>query len=430
MNAYNMVMTERLYYDDAFLKTFEAEVTDIREHARREGGSEWRIALDRSAFYPTSGGQPHDTGGLTATARSGAMLDVVVSGVEEDETGEVWHATSKPLLAGTRITGHIDWPRRLDHMQQHSGQHLLSAILARDLKALTVSFHLGEEMSTIDLAVDTLSYADQERVEQQVNLAIAEDLPVTVRTIDRAEADALLAAGILRKLPEREGPIRLIEMPQIDLNACGGTHVRSLGQIGGLLLRGIERVRQGIRLSFVCGLRAVRMVRADDHLLTSIAKSLSAQRSSLPEMVERKLADAKADAKEKQKLREELADYHAARLLVEDPVDRGLRVVRRSYSDRDAAYTKLLASRLVAAAPQTVAILSSSQQQPASIIFARSKDQEQIRCGEWLAAALADQGSRGGGSPEMAQGQVASQLLERVADTLRAQAVTIRDVKS
>ncbi len=423
-------MADHLYYSDSFLKTFEAEVTDIREHVRREGGSEWRIALDRSAFYPTSGGQPHDIGRLTATARSGATLDVPVSAVEEDDAGEVWHATSKPLLAGTRVTGHIDWPRRLDHMQQHSGQHLLSAILARDLAAATVSFHLGEEVSTIDLAIDSLSSADLERIEQQVNLAIAEDLPVTMRTIDRAEAEALIAAGVLRKLPEREGSIRLVEMPGIDLNACGGTHVRALGQIGGLLLRGTEKVRQGVRLSFACGLRAARIARADDQLLASIAKSLSVQRSSLPDMIERKLLEAKADARDKQKLREELADYHAARLLVEDRVEHGLRIIRRSYSDRDAAYAKLLASRLVAAAPQTVAILSSSQQQPASIIFARSKDQEQIRCGEWLAAALAEQGSRGGGSPEMAQGQVAAQAIELVADSLRARTMAARDAKA
>jgi alanyl-tRNA synthetase len=411
-------MAERLYYEDSFLSTFEAEVTDIREHARREGGSEWRIALDRSAFYPTSGGQPYDIGHLTATSRSGATLDVPVTGVEEDDAGEVWHATSKPLLAGTKVTGHVDWSRRLDHIQQHSGQHLLSAIIAREIGATTVSFHLGDDTSTIDLSIDALPVAVQEKIEQQVNLAIAEDLPVTVRTIDRAEADTLLAAGILRKLPEREGPIRLVEMPGIDLNACGGTHVRALGQIGGLLLRGTEKVPQGVRLSFVCGLRAVRSARADDALLTAVAKSLSGHRGSLPEMVERKLLDAKADAKEKQKLREELADYHAARLLVEDPVERGLRIVHRNFTDRDAMYVKLLASRLVAAAPQTVVILSSSQEDPAAIIFARSKDQDQIRCGEWLASTLAEQGSRGGGSPEMAQGQIASQGLASLVTSL------------
>ena len=301
-------MADRLYYSDSFLKSFEAEVVDIREHARTGVGSEWHVALDRSAFYPNSGGQPHDLGKLTATSRSGATLDVDVIGVEEDESGEVWHVTAKPLLAGTRVTGTIDWPRRLDHMQQHSGQHLLSAILASELNAATVSFHLGEDTSTIDLATNSISHDVLERIEQQANLAISGNLPAHIRTIDRAEADALLAAGRLRKLPEREGPIRLIEIPGIDLNACGGTHVASLGQIGCILLRGTEKVRQGIRLSFICGLRAVRQSSRDNQLLAQLSSTLSTGRESLPEALDRKMSEARSSAKERQRLLEELAD--------------------------------------------------------------------------------------------------------------------------
>jgi alanyl-tRNA synthetase len=366
-------------------------------------------------------------------ARSGATLDVPVVGVEEDDVvvgkggvdngGEVWHVTNKPLLAGTQVTGSIDWARRLDHMQQHSGQHLLSAICARELCGATVSFHLGEDVSTVDLATDALRATDLERIEQLVNLAIAEDLPVGVRTVERTEAEALLAAGALRKLPERTGTIRLIEIPGIDLNACGGTHVRALGQIGGLLLRGTEKVRQATRLSFVCGLRAVRAARADDQLLAGLAKALSIHRSSLPETIDRKQAESKATAKERQKLYEELADYHAASLLVEDPVEHGLRVVERSFADRDQAYIKLLASRVAAAAPQTVAIVSSSQQEPATVVLARSQDLAGIHCGEWLSAALAAQGSRGGGSAEFAQGQAPASSLRTVADALRVRAL-------
>lgn len=418
-------MTQRLYYADSHRKTFEAEVVDIREHARREGGSEWHIALDQTAFYPTSGGQPYDLGQLTAVSRGGATIEVAVSGVEEDDAGEVWHVTAKPLLAGTRVTGVIDWSRRLDHMQQHSGQHLLSAILAREVDAATVSFHLGEQVSTIDLAADALRPADLERVEVLANLAIAEDLPVSIRTIERAEAESMLAAGLLRKLPERAGSIRVIEMPGIDLNACGGTHVRALGQIGSLLLRGTEKVKQGTRLSFVCGLRAVRAAREDDQLLAAISKPLSIHRSSLAETMARKQAELKAAAKERQKLYEELADYHAARLLVEDPIEHGLRIVERHFTDRDAAYTKLLASRIVAAAPQTVVILASAQQDPAAMVFARSKDVTAIHCGEWLAAVLAEQGNRGGGSADVAQGQVPSGQAAAVAQVLRLRALEI-----
>jgi alanyl-tRNA synthetase len=415
-------MADRLYYADSHLKYFEAIVSDVREHSRKDGVSVWQIALDRTAFYPTSGGQPHDTGTLTARAPSGASLSLPVTLVEEDDSGEVWHATAKPLPTGTRVSGEIDWRRRLDHMQQHSGQHLLSAILARECGAMTVSFHLGDEASTIDLAVESLRTDQLLHMEELANLAIAENAAVSVKTIDAEEAKALLAAGALRKLPEREGAIRLVEMPAIDLNACGGTHVQALGQIGGLLLRGTERVRQGVRLSFVCGLRAVRAAHLDDHLLTQLGIAMSAQRTSLPEAVERRLSEAKRVAKEQQKLREDLADYHAARLLVEDQIELGKRLVVRQFADRDAAYIKLLASRLIAAAPQTIALLASTVQEPAALVFARSVDLAVPHCGELLGSALAAEGLRGGGSQFMAQGQVPGSSLGKVMGAIEAAA--------
>ena len=197
-------MTDRLYYDDAFLKSFSAQVVDIREASRADGVSIWQIALDRSAFYPASGGQPHDTGILTATSRNGATLEVPIESVEEDDQGEVWHFTRKPLLAGTAVQGSIDWPRRLDHIQQHSGQHLLSAVFARELDAQTVSFHLGETASTIDLSTGPSPTI-------ALNVSSASPTRSSPRTVlspsaavDRGEAETLLAEGRLRKLPERE----------------------------------------------------------------------------------------------------------------------------------------------------------------------------------------------------------------------------------
>src|SRR5579883_2211238 len=212
-------MDDRLYYDDSFLRTFSARVVDIREASRTGGLSLWQIALDRTAFYPTSGGQPFDTGTLTATSRNGAVLEIPVESVEEDEAGHVWHFTRKPLTAGTEVHGSIDWPRRLDHIQQHSGQHLLSAVFARELAAHTVSFHLGESLSTIDLATGPIAHYSLERVERIANEIIAENRPVTIRTVSRDEAEKLLAEGALRKLPGREGSIRLIEIAAYDLNA-------------------------------------------------------------------------------------------------------------------------------------------------------------------------------------------------------------------
>ena len=312
-------MSDRLYYADPSLASFEAHVTDIREVSRNQGRSLWQIALDRSAFYPTSGGQPHDTGMLTATSSGGAVLEAPILAVEEDEQGEVWHTTPKPLLAGTAVRGYVDWSRRRDHMQQHSGQHLLSALVHRQLGAATVSFHLGEMTSTIDLVREAISPEELERVEDAANEIIAEDRAVTMRTIPRAEAEMLLAAGTLHKLPEREGDIRLIEIDEVDLNACGGTHVRSTGQIGGLLIRGTERMRQGIRVEFVCGMRAAVTARRDLATLTRAATALSVGRLEVAEAVERLLAEGKAAHKARQKLTEEMAGYHASMLLLEYP---------------------------------------------------------------------------------------------------------------
>ena len=215
----------------------------------------------------------------------------------------------------------------------------------------------------------------------------------------------LLAAGTLHKLPEREGDIRLIEIDEIDLNACGGTHVRATGQIGGLLIRGTERMRQGLRVEFVCGVRAAVTARRDLATLTRAAAALSVGRLEVAEAVDRLLAEGKAANKARQKLTEELAGYHAASLLLEHPLRRGRRLVRRAFTDHDAGYLKLLASRLIASAPQTCVLLAATQEEPARVVVAASADLK-IDCGTLLREALAAYGLRGGGSPGMAQGQI------------------------
>jgi alanyl-tRNA synthetase len=410
-------MSDRLYYADPSLATFDAHVSDIREVSRIQGQSLWQITLDRSAFYPTGGGQPHDTGRLTATSSGGALLEAPILAVEEDEQGEVWHTTPKPLLAGTAVRGYIDWNRRRDHMQQHSGQHLLSAVFHRQLGAATVSFHLGELTSTIDLACEAVSAEDLERAEDAANDIIAQDRAVNVRTIPRAEAEVLLAAGTLRKLPEREGDIRLVEIDQTDLNACGGTHVHATGQIGGLLIRGTERVRQGTRVEFVCGRRAALTARRDLETLTRAAASLSVGRLDVADAVERLLTEAKAGHKTRQKLSEEMAGFHAAALLHDSPTAQGRRVVLKTFPGKDADYVKLLASRLVATAQQTCALLASTQEEPARVVMAASADAG-VDCGTLLREALAAYGLRGGGSAGMAQGQVPRAHLDSLLGAL------------
>jgi alanyl-tRNA synthetase len=432
---------ERLYYADSALSQFTATVTDIRERSRTGAISLWQVALDRSAFYPTSGGQPHDIGTLAATAPSGARLEAPVTDVEEDEHGEIWHLTAKPLLAGTQVEGSIDWSRRLDHMQQHSGQHLLSALFYQELRALTVSFHLGDAVSTIDLNTESLEPAQLAHIEQLANAIVAEGRPVMVRTVSEEDAELLLQAGTLRKLPVRSGDIRIVVIsgegaesgkriiygegalnPDLDINACGGTHVTSTSQIGAVLIRGTERIRQSVRVSFLCGNRAIAAARADDALLTQLGRELSVGRADLPAAISRVKAEAKTGAKERQALREDLANYHAARLIVEDPPQNDLRIVRRIFPDRDAEYVKLLASRVVTAAPHTIAVLASTQQQPAPATVVVACSQEPGRnAGELLHAALAASGGRGGGSITLAQGLVPPDELGNALDALEAQ---------
>ena len=418
-------MTERLYSTDSLLTTFDAVVTDIQEVSRASGQSLWRVALDRSAFYPTGGGQPYDVGTLIATSRSGAELTAEIVDVEEDDHGEVWHHTAKPLIAGTAVRGTIDATRRLDHMQQHSGQHLLSAAFIEICGARTVSFHLGESSSTIDLDIETLTASTLERVEERANQIIADDRPVTMSIVPREHAESLLAAGELRKLPPRQGDLRIITIADFDRNACGGTHVRSTGQIGGLHLRGLEKVKQGLRLEFVCGLRAARAARNDFSRLTEAARQLSVGFEEVPQSIQRLQSDAKQVAKHTLKLTNELAQYQAAELIAQTPVEAGLRLIQlqlMAANQVDVAYPKMLASKIAAQAKQTVAVIGWKPEDPAApatVVLARSSDLD-LDCGTVLRTTLATHGGRGGGSKDMAQGSVPLEKLDTFLNELTA----------
>ena len=421
-----MANAERLYLRDPKLRMFRAVVTDIREYARKDGVQVWQMALDRTAFYPAAGGQPADRGVLRAQARSGAELAVAVDEVMEDEAGEVWHQTTKPLLTGTAVEGAVDGERRLDHMQQHSGQHLLSAVLAEEFGVQTVSFHMGEQDATIDLAVE--DKAEQaavlerlDEVERRVNRRVAGNAAVTVRGVSRAEAEALLAKGAVRKLPPRAGDIRLVEIAGLDLNACGGTHVEALGEIGAVLLRETERVKKGLRLHFVCGSRAVRAARGDWTELGAAAGMLSVRSADVAATVQRLQAETRALSKERLRLREEIAGSHAVQLAVEERIEEGLRLVCRVFAGRDAEYIKVLAMKLLAAVPHTAAVLVSTAEEPATLVLASNfvSGPEGARgCDVLLREVLAPLKLRGGGTAELAQTQVPAELLDGVIEGL------------
>jgi alanyl-tRNA synthetase len=416
-------MTERLYYDNAHLTVFSAHVTRIEEVSRTAGQSVWRIALDRSAFYPTSGGQPHDRGTLTASSRSGAALVASVEAVEEDDHGEVWHYTAKPLTAGTEVQGAIDWARRLDHMQQHTGQHLLSSALMEIAQAPTVSFHLGETLSTIDLAVEQLTRQTLEQAEEFANSVIAEDRPVSVYRASREQAERWLAEGLMRKLPPRSGDLRIVEIPgdprPLDRNACGGTHVASTGVIGGLHIRGLEKVRQGWRVEFVCGLRAMRAARQDYAILSELSRMVSEPFGRIAERLRSMQAEARQAARTLDGLTAELAGYRAGQMVQSTPVENGRMLVQQRFTSEEQGVAKQLATKI--SAHQKAAALfacEGSADLPAAVLLAANADLE-IDCGTLLREAVMAAGGRGGGSRTMAQGSVPNAALEETLQRLK-----------
>jgi alanyl-tRNA synthetase len=386
-------MTDRLYYHDSFLYEFDAEVHEITETPRPA------LILDRTAFYPTSGGQVFDTGTIAV-----GDTKLKVTEVADTEDGRVVHyleAPAKDIKPGTKIRGFIDPTRRRDHIQQHSGQHVLSAAFVRLHNMPTVSFHMADDYCSIDLATSTLTKEQIESAERLANEIILENRPVGIRFVTREEAATL---G-LRKIPIADrNELRIIDIHDWDLSACGGTHVNQTGQIGCILLRKSEKVRQGWRVEFVAGQRAVATARRDFSTLTEAAALFSAHIYDVPQQVRNTLDEIRTLRKQREQSLEELAAAHAAALLAETPESGGRKVIVRILANRDLAFVKLLAQQLTRQSTQAVALLAATSPQP-SLIFAQSPGQP-FDMGALMKETMAQLGGRGGGSKDMAQGGV------------------------
>ena len=383
-------MTTRLYYHDSFLYDFDAEVRDVTATPRPA------IILDRTAFYPTSGGQVFDTGTITAGSD-----ELKVTEVADTEDGKVLHYVEavKDLKPGIRVHGRIDSTRRRDHMQQHSGQHVLSSAFIRLFGMATVSFHMADDYCSIDLDTPTLTKEQVESAERLANEIILEDRQVDIRFVTRDEAAKL---G-LRKLPPTErDELRLIDISDFDLTACGGTHVARTGQIASILLRKTEKVRQGWRVEFVAGQRAVATARRDYTTLTETAGLFSANIYDVPQQARKSLDEIRSLRKQREQSQEELAAAQAATILAETPETAGRRIVVHILGDRDLNFVKLLAQKLTRLSPAVVALLATTSPQPA-LVFAQSAGQP-FDMGALLKGTLAKLGGRGGGSKDMAQG--------------------------
>lgn len=412
-------MTDRLYYHNSYLYDFVAALEDVRNTADGRAA----VVLDRTAFYPTSGGQVFDTGWLELEpleAERGKFLPKLrVSEVAEEEGGPILHFVEGEIPEGAiRVRGFIDVDRRRDHMQQHSGQHILSAAFVELFQMPTVSFHMGEESCTIDLDTKSLSAEQVRHAEWRANEVIMEDRPVSMQFVSPEKAREM---GV-RKIPEAvRDDLRLIGIEKFDLCACGGTHVQSTGQVGMILCRKVEKVKQGFRVEFVCGERALRFARKDYETLADSAGMFSAHLWEVPGQIKKQMEEAKAAGKAQHKLLEEIAGLCAEQLAKDADGRNGFRLVAQVFADRNLVFVKLLAQKLTQK-PSTVAILGAGAGQPA-LVFAQTPGMK-FDMGALMQETMAALGSRGGGSRDLAQGGVPDSsklegILSQIADKLK-----------
>ena len=370
-------MTQRIYYSEPYRRSFDAKVLAVDTVAGHT-----HVTLDQTAFYPTSGGQPFDTG----TLGGAAVTDVI-----DREDGTVAHVVSGSLGAGDVVTGEIDWARRFDHMQQHTGQHVLSAAFDRLFGVRTESFHMGQLSSTIDLARE-VSESEIAKAEDDANRVVWEDRPVAIRFATAEEA----AVMGMRKESARSGTLRLIDVQDYDLSACGGTHVERTGAIGMIAVGGWEKFKGGSRVEFLCGGRALQRFRVWRGALSAVQKHLSVPPVDMAASIERMQEDAKVAQRTLRGFQEKLATHEAQAL-----VAKGSPVVE-AIEGWDAQGIKSIAVAITAADPLAVVVLFTTAT-PAQVVIARGASSA-IDAGAVMKQLAAKFGGKGGGKPDLAQG--------------------------
>ncbi|MBI3281790.1 MAG: alanyl-tRNA editing protein [Acidobacteria bacterium] len=382
-------MTRRLYYEDSYLSSFQARVVELQ-------GA--RVYLDQTAFYPASGGQPSDSGTIAGIS----VTDVI------DEGERVAHLLDAAPDVGI-VEGRIDWARRFDHMQQHTGQHLLSAVLLELFGFATLSFHMGAGHSTIDLDTPAITPEQLRRAEERVNERVAGNWPVSVSFADAAGAEGL------RKPASREGALRIVTIAGIDRSACGGTHVRAAGEIGLVLIRKADKVRGGVRLEFLCGKRAVLQARRDLDALSRIARIFSCAAEAAPDLVAAQAA----------RLQE--ADKHLHKLAAEVARARGMEAWRQCTPDHSGLRIAVCAVETLdndlraeagAFVSNPAAVFLASSRNPPAILLASSNDSG-LDAGALVKQVLEHTGGRGGGGARIAQASIPAEKLVRASELAR-----------
>ncbi len=398
-------MTERLYYTDAYQQTFTATVQSV---TKIEGHP--ALVLDRTSFYPTSGGQLHDTGQLGTFA----VTDVIVGA-----DGQVYHmlsAAPSPLLVNQTIEGTIDWPRRYDHMQQHAGQHLLSQLFYQHFGYETVAVHFGDTEATLDLAVVELAPEQLDQVEAAANHVVYQALPIYAYFVE----DSRLHTIPLRRPPTVQGQIRIVEIERFDYSACGGTHCRTTAEIGPIKLLKSERRRGQVRVTFLCGRRAYQDYVVKHQLLTEAALLFNNEIGQVPTLIERMLTQLRDSQRQIETAQVALLRYEAVVLYADATPVNDYRVISATFTDKPLAMVKILATQLQTY-EQTVMLFGVQEGQKGSLCFA-CHPQLTVHMGNLLRTVLQAFGGKGGGKADFAQGGgIAPEQLATALDLAYAQ---------
>lgn len=380
-------MSERLYYTDAYTTEFEAQVTAITSVNGRPA-----VLLDQSYFYPTSGGQPYDTG----TLGDKAVVDVIVA-----EQGEVFHILADALpetMLGARVQGKVDWARRYDHMQQHAGQHLLSQLFFQRVGFETVAVHFGDTESTLDLETPEITLRQIEEIEAQALALVYRALPIKAYFVSQTE----LSTIPLRRPPKVSGTVRIVEIDGFDYSACGGTHCRTTAEVGPIKLTKAERRRGQVRITFLCGKRAWIDYQRKHQLLTTAAHLFSNEMTQVPMLIERNLGQLKELQQQTEILQSELIAIEAAQLLTTATSINGYQVLQRTFTDKDVNTVKRLANQ-VQQRSGVICLFRIIQAEKITVIFARGADVN-LHIGNLLRDSLRAVGGKGGGKEDFAQG--------------------------
>ena len=402
-------MTDRLYYDDSYITRFEATIIEQTTH---EGKS--AFVLNQTYFYPGSGGQPNDTGAINGLP----VIEVVV----RDEDAAILHIVDAPASSfqGQTVACEVDWARRFDHMQQHTGQHILTQAFIQTAEAKTVGFHLSPENVTIDVDAKALTENQIEAAEKLANEVIQANKTVTAALREAGDQDGVR----MRKMPKHivTDGLRVVEIDGFDVTACGGTHVARTGEIGLLKITKTEKRGDKTRLEFRCGGRALADYNDKHRVISALANEMNCRFPEVPDNVAKLRADLKTAQTTLKELREQLVEYEAAKLLAGASRSNGYALITASYDGRDTGELKQLASRL--AESGSVVVLMGTSGEKAQLIFARSADLT-FNMGALLKDAVSKLGGRGGGQPAFAQGGGVAATIDQIKSAIEATAASL-----